>query len=233
MVPSRRLTGSKAPSRFGRLGMTGYLTAALFIVGAVVLASGSTLRDAGVPSGLANVLLKVSLAVLGVAVILFVSVLWRLRSTRRERHLANRFTALVLTSVRSRDLTAAILALQQGGIITTLLSLPLSFSLLANTCGIEVWSGTPASPGRLFQINWGSISAVTESMTEELGRSSRGLTFTVEGFDGAVLVPFIITGAGFGGLLPLKSEEIGEIVRDLESMRVRARAHPSVGEAGQ
>lgn len=222
MTPSPRSRSTAGPLRFGRLGGAGYVVAILLVLGVALIASRNVFDSAGPLGGLAKLTLTLGLVLLGGAAVLLASSIWRVRSTRRDNYLASRFTATVLSSVRSKDLVAVIPELQEGGIIDHLVTLPMGLSLLVNGSGIEAWAGKPQSPRKLFAIEWADISAIVPSVTQELGRSSRGIAFIVRGVDRKIPVPFIITGAGFGKLFPLNSAKIALVVEDLESLRTRA-----------
>jgi len=91
-------------------------------------------------------------------------------------------------------------------------------SLMASPNGISVWNGCRA-PREIRHWNWTDILELQASTFEELGRSSNGVEVTIRHADGALELPFVVVGAGFGGIMPAKLIRISQWVTEILQFR--------------
>ncbi len=209
--------------RSGRAGVWAYLLPAISMLGVLAVRGSVALRSAGFGGLLVEIAEKLGYVLLGAVLIFLGSAIWRWRNSKRDAVLAQRSDVVAAPTGWSRALSSAVLDLQEDGVVDHLVKHGLGMSLVAGKRGIEIWSGSSSSPRKSFEIDWKVIEGIEPSFTQEWGRRSRGITFNVKGPERMIAVPLIITGSGFAGLFPLKSDRITLLIENLENLRVGAK----------
>jgi len=147
------------------------------------------------------------------------------------------FAALLVVAARSHQRTTVLEQARPGAIVVPaadargvhraaralrveVSGLPISLSLLADDTGFEVWSGSPEHPVRLGRAAWQHVLFVRVADVTRWGRVASGLVVTVVGYDGATVeLPFVVRGAGLGGLAARQAGELETLVAELRARR--------------
>lgn len=190
--------------------MSGYLALALFPLGQLFVVLVRT-RDAE-GSHIEQVLKTLEYFLwIGLPVVLFLGV-WRAVSVQREMRLAKRFPeSVVLSAGRTPPLATAVTALRGSRFRTSLShQLTLGFTVVIDREFVSFWTGSTLLY-EVYQFDRRSIVTLEPTVVMEKGRSSRGIRFVVAMSDGEVSLPVVITGAGLGGLFPLKLKRLEQI----------------------
>ena len=213
------MTAGKKASRFGSRGLGGIVSLLISVFGFGYLTYRSTLKDTGSTEAAWRDVGSIGLiAFIGLLVLMVVLAAIRSVSSRRDRKLRSRFpTALVLSSVTIPQLRQA---LNKSAADKDGLQLPRFgyISLMASPNGVSVWNGW-REPTEIRHWKWRDVLELQASTFEELGRSSNGVEITIRHGDGALELPFVVVGAGFGGIMPAKLKRISQWVTEILQFR--------------
>jgi len=99
--------------------------------------------------------------------------------------------------------------------------LPLTFCLLGNPRGVELWGGSPKRPYEYFHIPWASVVTIDVADIDEYARTSRGLNVVVRDPEGTAEIglPFIVTGRGPGRIFPQSRVVLEGVAAGLLAMK--------------
>lgn len=203
------------------------------VVGYSGLTYRATLKDTGSPEAAWQDVGSIFLfAALGTVVIYLSVAAVKFQSSRREKTLRSAFPgAVVLSSAPIPQLRQA--ALKSPAVHSEERPFPKRsyISLVANEVGISVWNGWGV-PREIGHWGWADIVDVRASTFQERSRRSNGLEVTIRIDAAEVAFPFIILGAGFGGLFPLKSGKLDNLATEILMMRrVGESSHLNRGES--
>lgn len=188
----------------------------LAYLGSLALAGAACFRD-GVGVTAVSEFLVLAAVVTGSTLLMFATLLLvGARAHQRTNVLAEaRPGALIVPAVDARGVHRAARALR-----IEVSGLPISLSLLADDTGFEVWSGSPEHPVRLGRAAWQHVLCVRVADVTRWGRVTAGLVVTVVGYDGAAVeLPFVVRGAGLGGLAARPAGELEALVAELRARR--------------
>jgi hypothetical protein len=193
----------------------------ILVIGYSGLTYRATLKDTGSAEAAWQDVGSIFLfAALGTVVIYLSVAAVKFQSNRREKKLRSTHPgALVLSS-------AIIPQLRQAAIKSPALhhSTERPFpklaylSLMATTTGISLWNGW-GEPREIGHLVWDEVVDVRPSTFQERGRRSNGLEVGIRIDEIETAFPFVIVGAGFGGLFPLKMEKLEIWAAEMLAMR--------------
>ena len=214
------MTAGKKVSRFGSRGLGGIVSLLISVFGFGYLTYRSTLKDTGsTAAAWLDVGSVGEIALIGLLAFMVVLAAIRSASSRRDRKLRSQFPmALVLSSVTIPQLHQAVN--KTGACKVGELQLPRFgyISLMASPNGVSVWNGW-REPREIRHWNWTDVLDLQTSTFEELGRSSNGVEITIRHGDGALKLPFVVVGAGFGGIMPARLKRISQWVTEILQFR--------------
>jgi hypothetical protein len=180
----------------------------------------STLETSGSPAAAWNSVIEIGVWAAAVYVVFVASVVGVMQiSKRRERRLRMTFpNASVLSSAPLPQLKKALKgAVDSDG--KPIVGLGLGYlTLMASSQGITVWRGW-GQPYEICHWTWDYVVDVVPATSAERHRRSNGLEVTVQQNGASIVFPFIILGAGFGGLFPPSLDLVTDMGAQVTKLR--------------